>query len=106
MKTPEQIAAEAMSAFTFISGFDGDEEDNDVEEIDYYYIKDQITAAIEADRAQLDEQLRRGIRFHNDDASNPEYLRGQVEMAAYIIGYSDPGGGDALREDLTTEAGK
>lgn len=65
-----------------------------------------VARAIEADRAQVTVLLRECIRLHNDDASNPEYLRGQVEMAAYIIGYSDPGEGDALREDLTTEAGK
>lgn len=51
MKTPEQIAEDAMQAFTFVSR-EPDDDDNDVEEVDYYYIKDQITAAIEADRAQ------------------------------------------------------
>ena len=50
MKTPEEIADDAMGAFTFID-YENDD-DNDVVEQDYYYIKDQIVAAIEADRAQ------------------------------------------------------
>lgn len=51
IKTPEQIAQDAMDAFTFVSA-EPDDENNDVVEVDYYFIRDQITAAIEADRAQ------------------------------------------------------
>lgn len=50
VKTPEQIAAEAMDAFTFVDPESAD--DNDVEECDWFYIRDQIEAAIETDRAQ------------------------------------------------------
>lgn len=57
MKTPEQIADEQMRAFTVLNGFDGYEEDSDVEECSAGYIREQIVAAIEADRAQRKDDM-------------------------------------------------
>lgn len=59
MKTPEQIASKAMEAFTFVDPTSDD--DNDVEERDWFYIRDQIEAAIEADRAQRDDSVHAAV---------------------------------------------
>jgi len=54
MKTPEQVADEAMTAFTVVDGTADPEFDiaGDVEECSVDYIRDVIIGAIEADRAQ------------------------------------------------------
>ena len=52
MKTPEQIADDAMEAFTLTESERFEDETSDVEECSAEYIRDQIVAAINADRAQ------------------------------------------------------
>ena len=55
-QTPAQIADDAMSAFSII---DQDEDFNprgDVEQVSADFIRDQIIAAIEADRAQRNQE--------------------------------------------------
>lgn len=69
IKTPEQIAIEAMEAFTFVSA-EPDDGDNDVEEVDYYFIRDQIAAAIEADRAQHKDRLEQ-VTVHAKELDDP-----------------------------------
>lgn len=58
MKTPEEIAAEQMAAFTLIESdrfpMDHDQAPYDVEETAAWYIAEQIIAAIKADRKQRD----------------------------------------------------
>lgn len=51
----------------------------------------------------LKATLMRIIRDLNDNTEdNPEYLRGQVEMAMHLLGYSSPEDfdGDNLRAEL------
>lgn len=60
MKTTAEIADEQMKAFTLIDAeqFEDDEEsDPDVEEVSAHYIREQIIAALDADRAQRPTEL-------------------------------------------------
>lgn len=55
----------------------------------------------------LKETIKRIICDLNDDAdANPEYLRGQVELAMNLLGYStvEDFDGDNLRAELTRAA--
>lgn len=36
--------------------------------------------------------------------ANPEYLRGQVELARELLGYADDGAGEDLYQELTQAA--
>lgn len=82
MKTSEQIAGEAMSAFTFIDP-DLNRDNNDVAEQNYYYIKDQIEAAIEADRAQ--RSYRATVREDGFSSRTVEVQPGPNETIAEAI---------------------
>lgn len=60
MKTTAEIADEQMKAFALIDAeqFEGDREsDPDVEEVSAHYIREQIIAALDADRAQRPTEL-------------------------------------------------
>lgn len=60
MKTTAEIADEQMKAFTLIDAeqFEDDQvSDPDVEEVSAHYIREQIIAALDADRAQRTTEL-------------------------------------------------
>lgn len=40
---------------------------------------------------QLKEQIKSYIHLLNEGSDNAEYLRGQVELGMYLLGYEDDG---------------
>lgn len=89
MKTPEQIAAEAMCAFSIIDQDEDFNPNGDVEQVSADFIRDQIIAAIEADRAQRDHGDGEIYIVQNDVGDVVDAFRDADEAtAAYQDGYS------------------
>lgn len=52
----------------------------------------------------MKEELKQAIYLFNNGSDNAEYLRGQVELAMHLLGYTDDG--DELRAELEESAHK
>jgi hypothetical protein len=50
----------------------------------------------------LKNSIREAIRLYNEGSDNSEYLRGQIELAMYLLGYE--GDGTDLRVELESYA--
>lgn len=57
----------------------------------------------EFETTTMKDQIKKYIHLLNDGSDNNEYLRGQVELAMNLLGYSTDTQ-DALREELTNVA--
>lgn len=79
IKTPAQIAEEAMGAFSIIDQDEDFNPNGDVEQVSADFIRDQIIAAIEADRAQLREVKAQAWREGWDASERFGYLVGVLE---------------------------
>lgn len=96
MKTPEQIADEAMEAFTLSESEQFEDETSDVEECSADYIREQIAAAVRTDRAQSErdgtvhaaaiEALKDRADLDHDEAEGYDYRQRAID---WIANYPD-----------------
>lgn len=94
MQTPRQVADEAMNAFTFAHP-DIYDESSDVVEADYYYIRDQVEAAIATDREQRSDMERFGsfvYELMNGAEWSSDTLQSIGDYAAFALKkpFTDP----------------